>query len=415
MAPLLCVAITICLALGMTSNVRAEYAFTTLDVPDSIFTEAYGINNAGEIVGRYDDQSGRNFGFLLSGGVYTTIDMPGSGLTWAFGINDKSEIVGVHAGSGGFGFRGFLLSGGVFTSLEVPGATITEAFGINNAGEIVGFYRAGEKSYGFLLSGGVYTTIEVPGSNSSVATGINDAGVIVGHFMDETASKGFVLREGSFDTFDVSGADSTQALGLSNVGEIVGHYSVAMPVLHGFLLRAGQLSTIDVPGATSTTVFGTNDHGQIVGRYDGNGRHGFLATSEAISEPPQISIAVNPDRLWPPHGKMVPVIVSGAVRDGTVAVNASTVTYAVIDEYGRIQPSGTVAIGVNGSYTFTVSLEASRDGRDKDGRQYTIIVSAENNARLAPPQLWSRFPMILADIAHPTILYARRFSVRAET
>ena len=382
MAPLLCAAITICLALGMTSNVRAEYAFKTLHVPDSILTEAYGINNSGEIVGRYDDQSGRNFGFLLSGGVYTTIDVPGSGLTWAFGINDKREIVGVHAGTGGFGFRGFLLSGGVFTSLEVPGATITEAFGINNAGDIVGFYQAGAKSYGFLLSGGVYTTIEVPGSSLTIATGINDAGVIAGHFMDETGSKAFVLREGSFDTFDVSGADSTQALGLNNVGEIVGHYSVAMPILHGFLLSAGQFSTIDVPDATSTTVFGINDPGQIVGRYDGNGRHGFLASPEAIREPPRISIAANPDRLWPPNGKMVPVIVSGAVSDGALAVNPSAVTYTVIDEYGRIQPSGTVAIGVNGSYTFTVSLEASRDGRDKNGRQYTIIVSAENNAQI---------------------------------
>ena len=162
----------------------------------------------------------------------------------------------------------------------------------------------------------MYTTIEMPGSNLSVATGINDAGVIVGHFMDETGSKAFVLREGNFYTFDVSGADSTQALGVNNVEEIVGHYSVAMPVLHGFLLSAGQLSTIDVPGATSTTVFGTNDHGQIVGRYDGKRRHGFLATLEAISEPRQTSIAVNPDTLWPPHGKMVPAIVSGVVREG---------------------------------------------------------------------------------------------------
>jgi hypothetical protein len=61
-----------------------------------------------------------------------------------------------------------------------------------------------------------------------------------------------------------------------------------------------------------------------------------------VSEPPAISIAANPEMLWPPNGKMVPVTISGAIKDGGAGVNPSTVTYAVTDEYGRVQPSGTV-------------------------------------------------------------------------
>jgi hypothetical protein len=71
MKPLLYVLMTLCLFVGVPGNARAEYVFTTLHVPDSFLTEAYGINNSGEIIGRYDDAGGRNFGFLLSGQVYT--------------------------------------------------------------------------------------------------------------------------------------------------------------------------------------------------------------------------------------------------------------------------------------------------------------------------------------------------------
>jgi hypothetical protein len=60
-------------------------------------------------------------------------------------------------------------------------------------------------------------------------------------------------------------------------------------------------------------------------------------------------------------------------------VNASTAAYAVIDEYGLIQPNGPIQVAMDGSYAFTIKLQASRKGNDRDGRQYTITVSAQDN------------------------------------
>jgi len=77
----------------------------------------------------------------LSGGVYTSIDVPGADLTVAFGINDAGQIVGFYGGS--TGNHGFLLSGGVYTSIDVPGAVETYAAGINDAGQVVGRYFEG--------------------------------------------------------------------------------------------------------------------------------------------------------------------------------------------------------------------------------------------------------------------------------
>ena len=77
---------------------------------------------------------------------------------------------------------------------------------------------------------------------------------------------------------------------------------------------------------------------------------------------------------------MVPVTVSGTIADSLSGVNPSTAAFAVVDEYGAIQPSGPVSLGAGGCYSFTVLLQASRNGNDKDGRQFTITVSAKDFA-----------------------------------
>lgn len=95
--------------------------------------------------------------------------------------------------------------------------------------------------------------------------------------------------------------------------------------------------------------------------------------------PPVVTIAANPPILWPPNGKMETVVISGTITDNIDGVNASTAAFTVIDEYGAVQPSGTVTLGLGGTYSFSILLEASRNGDDKDGRQYTITVSAKDN------------------------------------
>lgn len=92
--------------------------------------------------------------------------------------------------------------------------------------------------------------------------------------------------------------------------------------------------------------------------------------------PPAITIAATPDILWPPNGKLVPVTVSGTITDKDSNVNAITATYEVKDEYGLIQPKGSVPLKKDGTYSFAIRLQASRNGNDRDGRQYTITVRA---------------------------------------
>ena len=72
--------------------------------------------------------------------------------------------------------------------------------------------------------------------------------------------------------------------------------------------------------------------------------------------------------------------VSGTIVDTDSGVNASTATYEVKDEYGQIQPTGTISLGPGGTYSFIVLLRASRRGSDLNGRHYRITVRGKDNA-----------------------------------
>jgi hypothetical protein len=62
----------------------------TLDVPDSDFTVAYGINDIGQIVG----YSSGNHGFVYLKGRFRTLDAPGALGTNPFGINNRGQVIG---------------------------------------------------------------------------------------------------------------------------------------------------------------------------------------------------------------------------------------------------------------------------------------------------------------------------------
>ena len=120
----------------------------------------------------------------------------------------------------------------------------------------------------------------------------------------------------------------------------------------------------------------------VVANYGSGGDRGLvgvLLNLGADSQPLAITVSASPGSLWPPNGKMVPVTVSGTILD-TAAGAVVVAPYTVEDEYGRVQPAGSIVPGPSGEYSFTVWLEASRVARDSDGRQYSISVSATDNA-----------------------------------
>jgi hypothetical protein len=78
---------TVCLALSPEPRVQAGYIYTTLTPPNSDRSEAYGINDKGDVVGSYYGPSG-NIGAngLVYGFTATAVPEPASVILLAGGL-----------------------------------------------------------------------------------------------------------------------------------------------------------------------------------------------------------------------------------------------------------------------------------------------------------------------------------------
>ena len=299
-----------------------SFKFVAIDVPNSTFTLASGINPQGDIVGIYGDASGYEHGFLLKDSVFTTIDVPGSLVgvsgtlqTEANGINSEGDIVGDYfAPPGAPGApaclsapdpacrRGFLLHKGEFSDVVVPGKKGSIPSSITPDGLIVGCDHNddyGASMIGFVRTGfGTYMTLDAGGGelanvNQSVLASMNNGATpggttIVGLYTDLATNHthGYVVHGGIFQTYDVPQSAATQIWGINPEGHFVGLYDDQKGNEHGFLQGANGDApiTIDVPSSapfnsTLTDAFGINPAGAIVGVYvdNNNNSHGYLA------------------------------------------------------------------------------------------------------------------------------------------
>jgi Carboxypeptidase regulatory-like domain len=96
---------------------------------------------------------------------------------------------------------------------------------------------------------------------------------------------------------------------------------------------------------------------------------------------PQNSLSADPANLWPPDHEMVTITLSGRTTDSGTGIRQ--ITFRVHDDYGLVEPaidtvyaSGETEL----NWVRTFELEAARNGNDRDGRVYTIEVTATDMA-----------------------------------
>jgi hypothetical protein len=181
---------------GFANTGGQSGTFTTVDAPSFAFTQLLGINHAGTTAAGYwtHDAAGATgqIAGTVSGGpsftapTFTNINMllPTNVNSQATDVNDAGTVVGFYQDAAG-NFTAFTDKAGTITSFEFPGSASTQALGINDLGDIVGDYvDAGGVMHGFLDASGVFTTLDPTGSTATTINGINDQGTVVGFYVD---------------------------------------------------------------------------------------------------------------------------------------------------------------------------------------------------------------------------------------
>src|ERR1700681_381710 len=111
------------------------YHFKTIDDPNADETstngtQVSGINDSGETVGYYRTSTD-SYGFARTGATFTTLFGPaGSQEVSANGVNNAGQIVGSYQDAN-FGAHGFLYDNGTYTQIDDPNAIAKGLSGAN--------------------------------------------------------------------------------------------------------------------------------------------------------------------------------------------------------------------------------------------------------------------------------------------
>jgi probable HAF family extracellular repeat protein len=257
-----------------------------LPLPNITRSNAYAVNEAGQIVG-YMFVGGITHAYIWSqaGGMTDLGLLPDGTTSTAYAINDAGVVVGIADDANGT-YRPFhWTSAGGMVALDIPPEYFyTFAVGINSNGDIVGTgYTTPDNvnyvTHAFLwpASGGDPVNLgTLTGGSYSGAAGINDAGQVAGVADDANGVGHVFLWSQATGMVDLGlppgGYTDVIVNAINNLGQIAGYATEASSGdEHAFVWfpagpgGQGQFFVLGDFGGEQGEIFGNNDRGQLVG------------------------------------------------------------------------------------------------------------------------------------------------------
>jgi probable HAF family extracellular repeat protein len=231
---------------------------------DTFWSQPWAIDSTGQIVGTVgvllNPSTPVYHAFLSDGQTMTdlTAELGNPDYSEAFGINDLGQIVGLRR-IDGVHIHAFRLDSNGPVDLGTLGGQNSSAQAINNAGQIVGYsYLAGNgaTTHPFLYTDGQLLDLGLlPDATNGYASAINSDGIVVGHvqfpgYSDNT--RAFVYADGGLhDLNDLlvpgSGWVLKAANGINDQGEIAG-WGTLNGATRGFVLRPSSMGDMNCDG-----------------------------------------------------------------------------------------------------------------------------------------------------------------------
>jgi len=266
---------------GAITFVYSNGEFTPLTAGGS--TYAYAIDSALDVVGRVDliehrgyEKYSRGFVYSYTSGSTTELGTLGGNDSEAFAINDVGQITGDSRLRGG-GTHAFIYSGGVMTDLGTLGGSRSSGRAINGSTQIAGYSTLTPNSnvaHAILITGEAMSDLGTLGGAQSEGYGINAAGHVTGN-SDVAAgtAHAFLYSNGSMSDLGTLGGSNSYGYAVNSSDQVVGKSQTSNgSEYHAFLYSNGQMVDLNTliasdpnsAGVTLTSAVGINDQGWIV-------------------------------------------------------------------------------------------------------------------------------------------------------
>ncbi|HWE03189.1 MAG TPA: hypothetical protein VG326_12335 [Tepidisphaeraceae bacterium] len=426
----------------------------TLGGPQS---EAYSVNDSGEVVGGSDTSTGADptehaFVWTNSGGMIDLGTLAGDVTSQAQAVNGSGEIVGFSQDASD-GLHAFIWTAGDgMQSLgTLPGFTNTVADAINDAGEVVGAAsNPGGNEHAFIwsASAGMQDLGTLAGATDiSTANAVNAGGHVTGTSFNGSNTPDLILwtsAGGMQDLGALAGFSGTGGLGINASDQIVG--TAGSFASQGSPNHAVLWTTIDgnrdlnnLVGASAFTLndaSAINSSGQIAG--DGtdaqNLSHALLLTpappTASASAPNITSAGASIEAITVTYSSLSSAIDTSTIGASNVTVTDShgaslPITFAGMTTsgdtatavYNAAAPGGSWTIADNGAYTVHVARNAVRDvnGNANPSASTTFSVAIPDTtaptATISAPNITS--PGATSETV--TVVYADDVAVQFDT
>jgi probable HAF family extracellular repeat protein len=380
----------------------------------AIFSQANGINAAGEIVGLYfminssGDLVFQGFRYSDADGLVDVGPVAGGSGSVAWAINNRGEAVGSSTmPSGDIGFSA--LRGAAAVGLPIGGLGTT-ACGINDSRFVAGSWTPSSAPHAFLYHMGDPTAVDIPLLSSggfAQACAIDADGRVGGQAsVQGGATHAFVYANGAVKDIDTFGSSVSNVESIA-AGKSVGWYTVAgkhSAFVHTDADGSKDLNALvdDAAGWVLSDAKGVSANGMIVGEGTFNGvpsvfRLTPIAASADTTAPVFTSLTATPSLISPPKGQLVTVTLTPIATDDSGQAPSCGLTNltgpatAPGDFTITAQHTGTVRAVSGRTYVFT---ETCTDGAGNFAtRSVDVVVATDSTA-----------PMINSISATPSVI-----------
>ena len=244
---------------------------------NSISGTANAINALGQVIG-----SSGNKSYFYTAGVATRLDALQDINSQAFGVNDKGDIVGQYRK--GQLDQAFLYRSGELIEIA-PNLSTSVALNINNHGHVVGYFINPQGvEVAFYYDGNLLPLGTLDNGSHSRAYAINDSDEIVGIAMDaQGISRAVQFKEGLIEPLPLGNDNQfSEARDINQHGHIVGVARLEN-IEQAFVLADGQVTYLGTLEAEKSIAHAINADGHIVGNInniDNKSPMAFIYTPE---------------------------------------------------------------------------------------------------------------------------------------